>query len=194
MIRINLLGTGKSKKGRRGFFAKPTINFNGPKPWLLAVLLILLYGAGLWWYQRRLEERRQTVQKDIIQADQNIASMSKVKQAFLERQREYDAVKRRFDVIDQLRAAQGKYPADLLDEISTTVNHTEGVWLISMKDDGANVSLEGTALGPNAVANLMTNLRRSGYFKNVELKDTAQEDNPKIQTFGFTMVCEKAKA
>jgi Tfp pilus assembly protein PilN len=50
------------------------------------------------------------------------------------------------------------------------------------------------ALGPDAVATLMTNLRNSGYFKNVELHDTVQEDNPKIQTFSFSLVCEKTKA
>jgi Tfp pilus assembly protein PilN len=38
----------------------------------------------------------------------------------------------------------------------------------------------------------MTNLRQSGFFKNVELKDAAQEDKQTIQTFSFTLVCDKA--
>jgi hypothetical protein len=40
----------------------------------------------------------------------------------------------------------------------------------------------------------MTNLRGSGYFKNVELHDTAQEEGQKLQTFSFSLVCEKTKA
>jgi len=36
-------------------------------------------------------------------------------------------------------------------------------------------------------------LRNSGYYKNVELRDTVQEDNQKSQTFSFSMVCEKTK-
>jgi hypothetical protein len=39
----------------------------------------------------------------------------------------------------------------------------------------------------------MTNLRANGYFKNVELKDTAQEDRQSLATFSFTLVCDKAK-
>jgi Tfp pilus assembly protein PilN len=118
--------------------------------------------------------------------------MVKVKQAYLERQKEYDAFKRRFDIIDQLRQGQVG-PVPLLTNLSETVNKTEGVWLLSMHDDGATVSLDGLALGPNNVANLMTNLRNSGYYKNVELRDTVQEDNQKSQTFSFSMVCEKTK-
>jgi Tfp pilus assembly protein PilN len=63
-----------------------------------------------------------------------------------------------------------------------------------VKDDGPTISLDGVALGPTTVARLMTNLRNSGYFKNVELRDTSQEDNPKLQTFSFSLVCEKTKA
>jgi Tfp pilus assembly protein PilN len=116
-----------------------------------------------------------------------------VKQAYLERQKDYDAFKRRFDIIDQLRAGQ-MGPVPLLANLSETVNKTDGVWLLNMRDEGATVSMDGLALGPNNVANLMTNLRRSGYYKNVELKETQQEDSQKVQTFSFSLVCEKTKA
>ena len=133
------------------------------------------------------------LQNQIADANRQIASMMRVKQAYLERQKDYDAFKRRFDIIDQLRAQQGG-PVTLLNNVSATVNSTDGVWLLTMRDDGASVALDGVALGPDNVAKLMTNLRNSGYFKNVELHDTVQEDNPKIQTFSFSLVCEKAKA
>jgi Tfp pilus assembly protein PilN len=133
------------------------------------------------------------LQSQLAENNKSIAAMTKVKQAYLERQKDYDAFKRRFDIIDQLRASQAG-PVTLLSNISETVDKTDGVWLLNLRDDGPTVALEGVALGPNAVANLMTNLRRSGYFKNVELHDTVQEDNPKVQTFSFSLVCEKTKA
>lgn len=196
MICINLLGTGKAKKGRNAgkLFVLPKLTWAGPHPAMVALFFLIAYGAGFYVVYHNAEQKHEQLQTDIAQANQNIAALSQVKQVYLQRQKEYDAVKRRFDVIDQLRAMQGSYPVALLDEISYAVNHTDGVWLHSLKDDGATVSLDGTALGPSVVANFMTNLRRSGYFKNVELKDTAQEDNPKIQTYSFTLVCEKAKA
>jgi Tfp pilus assembly protein PilN len=141
----------------------------------------------------RLESEHERLQSAIVEADKQIASMRKVKQAYLERQKDYDAFKRRFDVIDQLRAAQAG-PVLLLTSVSDTVNATDGVWLLNLHDEGERVSLDGVALGPDEVANLMTNLRRTGYFKDVELHETVQEDNPKIQLFTFSLVCEKTKA
>jgi type IV pilus assembly protein PilN len=195
MIRINLLGTAKPKKGkgRRRAFAMPQITTEGPSPLIAGLAILVFAGAGIYLYHMQLERTHDNLQNGITEANRAIASMTKVKQAYLERQKDYDTYKRRFDIIDQLRASQAG-PVVMLTSVSDTVNSTDGVWLLSLRDDGASVALDGVALGPDAVANLMTNLRNSGYFKNVELRDTVQEDNPKIQTFSFSMVCEKTKA
>jgi Tfp pilus assembly protein PilN len=195
MIRINLLGTAKPKKGKKGrkLFAMPQLTTDGPSPLIAGLAVLVVAGAGLYFYYIQLQSTHEKLQTSLAEANKSIASMVKVKQAFLEHQRDYDAVKRRFDVIDQLRAGQ-LGPVPLMTSLSDTVNKTDGVWLLNMKDDGASVSLDGVALGPNSVANLMTNLRRSGYFKTVELHETAQEDNQKLQTFSFSLVCEKTKA
>lgn len=195
MIRINLLGTAKPKKGkaRRRLFVMPQLTTDGPSPLITGLAILVVATAGLYLYYLRLQSTHEKLQSSLIEANKTIASLTKVKQAYLERQRDYDAFKRRFDVIDQLRASQ-MGPVPLLSSVSETVNKTDGVWLLNMRDDGSSVSMDGVALGPNQVANLMTNLRHSGYFKNVELHETAQEDNPKLQTFSFSLVCEKTKA
>ena len=195
MIRINLLGTAKPKKGRKGrrFFVMPQLTTDGPSPLITGLALLVVACAGFYFYHMNLETTHEKLQGQLTEANKSIASMIKGKQAYLERQKDYDAFKRRFDVIDQLRAGQ-MGPVLLLTNLSDTVNKTEGVWLLNMHDDGATVSMDGLALGPNNVANLMTNLRRSGYYKNVELRETQQEDNQKIQTFSFSLVCEKTKA
>ena len=48
--------------------------------------------------------------------------------------------------------------------------------------------MQGEAASINAVANFITQLKRSGYFDNVEIK-TATEDDivPSVQTYGFSM-------
>jgi len=49
-----------------------------------------------------------------------------------------------------------------------------------------------TTLSTNAVANLMTNLMKTGYFKSVEIKETYQDEGEKkLQAFNFTLTCEK---
>jgi type IV pilus assembly protein PilN len=196
MIRINLLGTAKPKKGKgRGrLFNLPKLTHDGPSPLFTGLGILVLAGAGFYVYYQKLEHRHEQLQVEITDASREIASLTRVKQAYLARQKEYDAVKRRFDIIDQLRAQQTG-PVPMLNTISDTVNATDGIWLLNLHDDGATVSLDGVALGPDAVADLMTKLRRSGYFKDVELKDTVQQDDVrKLQTFSFSVVCEKAKA
>jgi len=76
--------------------------------------------------------------------------------------------------------------------IGDTVNNTEAVWLSSMKDQGNNsIAIEGMALSTDAVASLITNLQKSGHFRNVEIKETFQDANIKeMQAFQFTLTCE----
>jgi Tfp pilus assembly protein PilN len=79
--------------------------------------------------------------------------------------------------------------------VGSTVNNTEAVWLNTMKDQGASIDIEGLALSQDAVANLITNLQKTGFFKNVEIKETFQDDSVKdMQAFLFTLSCEKAKS
>ena len=57
------------------------------------------------------------------------------------------------------------------------------------------MNLEGMALSTDAVANLITNLQKTGYFKNIEIKETYQDEQIKdMQAFQFTLTCEKGKS
>ena len=112
----------------------------------------------------------------------------------MEKQKQADQYKKRFDVIDQLKSQQAG-PVKLLGMIGDTVNSTDAVWLQSMTDDGATIELQGVALSHVAVANLDGEPEGSGYFKSVEIKEAMQEDLVKdMQAFSFTLICEKPKA
>jgi len=192
MIKINLLGTPSSKHGKGA--TMPVMPTDGTSP-LFAVLVVLVLaglGNGLWYIN--LDHRQKEVQKQIADADATQKRLATVKAAYLEKQKQADLYKRRVDVIDQLRANQ-KGPGDLLASLGDTVNSTEAVWLSKMSDSGGTVSLEGTALSANAVANLITNLKRSGLYKNVEIKETVQDSSVRdYQAFNFTLTCEKDKS
>ena len=196
MIRINLLETSKGK-GKRGG-SGPTMpamemgDMGSPK---LKVLVVLLVAGALnfgYWY--RLDQQTKSIAKQMAAAEQKNRELSDVKARYLERQRQADNYKRRVDVIDSLRAGQAG-PVNLLAMLGETVNGTEAVWLSKMDDTGASVSLEGTALSTDAVANLIANLQKTGFFKTVEIKETFQDDAIKdMQAFQFTLTCEKGKS
>lgn len=193
MIRINLLGTAKAK-GKRG--AAPSVatmevgNVGSPTVKVLVVVLLAVVINLGWWY--RLDKQRRDIAQKMQTAEEQNRALADVKARYLERQREAENYKRRVDVIDQLRASQTG-PVDLLNMIGTTVNGTEAVWLSSMKDQGTSIDIEGMALSTDAVANLISNLQKTGYFKDIEIKETYQDDTVKdMQAFQFTLSCEKS--
>jgi type IV pilus assembly protein PilN len=195
MIRINLLGTPKAKNKRGASSAMPTIEVGDAGSPKMKVLVVLALAAVLnltYWY--RLDKQKQSIATQMSQAEQKNRELADVKSRYLERQRQAQSYKRRVDVIDSLRASQNG-PVNLLAMVGETVNNTEAVWLNNLKDEGASVSIDGMALSPDAVANLISNLQKTGYFKNVEIKETMQDDTVKdMQAFQFTLTCEKAKS
>ena len=195
MIRINLLGLSKSKNKRGAPTSTAVMEVGDPGSPKMKVLVVLVL-AGLlnvgYWY--RLDVVKRDIAAKMQVAEQKNRELADVKARFLERQRQADNYKRRVDVIDQLRASQSG-PVNLLNMIGSTVNGTEAVWLNNMKDLGATVDIEGMALSTDAVANLMTNLQKTGFFKNIEIKETYQDDTFKeMQAFQFTLTCEKGKS
>jgi type IV pilus assembly protein PilN len=193
MIRINLLGTPRAKNKRSSAaLAGPTIEIGdagSPKVKVLVALLLAVGFNGGYWY--RLDRQAQDTASKMKIAEQKNRELSDVKAKYLERQKQADNYKRRVDVIDQLRAAQTG-PVNLLNTIGNTVNGTEAVWLSTMKDQGASIDIQGMALSTDAVANLIQNLQATHYFKNIEIKETYQDEQVKdMQAFQFTLTCEK---
>jgi len=195
MIRINLLGAPKPKRGKRGVGAVPvSIPSEGPSMMLVGLVVLLIFGGLNYAYYWKIGKDHAKLQEQLKQADAQIATLSQVKTAYLEKQKQHDALKHRFDVIDQLRNNQAG-PVTLLSTISNTVSNTEAVWLNTMRDEGNNVTLEGIALNNVSLATLMENLRKTDYFQSVQMKETFQDDSIKdIQSFSFILVCEKKKA
>ena len=195
MIRINLLGSPKPKGKKGPAFNMPSFevgNLGGPMIQVAAVLLIAgALNAG-YWYQ--LDREKKSIEVRALVAEQKNRELAAVKVRYLERQRQADAYKHRVDVIDQLRSNQSG-PVSLLAMIGDTVNSTEAVWLNSMQDQGASVAIDGTALSSDAVANLISNLQKTGFFRNIEIKESYQDEAVKdMQAFQFTLTCEKAKS
>jgi len=195
MIRINLLGVPKPKGKKGPAVNMPSFelgNLGGPVLQVAVVLLITgLVNAGYWY---KLHREQIAIAALMQRAEQKNNELAEIKTKYLARQKQADAYKRRVDVIDQLRQNQTG-PVSLLAMIGDTVNGTEAVWLNSMQDQGANVAIDGTALSSDAVANLISNLQKTGFFRNIEIKESFQDDNIKdMQAFQFTLTCEKAKS
>jgi Tfp pilus assembly protein PilN len=191
MIKINLLETSKGKRSGGGP-SMPTMemgDMGSPKLKVLAVLVVAgLFNLGYWY---RLDSSAKAIENRMKVAEASNRQLADVKTKFLDRKNQADAYKRRVDVIDGLRSNQTG-PVNLMAMMGETVNNTEAVWLSKMDDSGTSVNLEGTALSTDAVANLIANLQKTGYFRNVEIKETWQDDQIKdMQAFQFILSCDK---
>ena len=197
MIRINLLGAPKPKNKRGSAAASAAAVMEvgeAGSPFMkvaLVVVVVAAVNAGFWY---KLDQQSKTIAKNMAQAEQRNRQLADVKARYLERQRQAEAYQRRVDVINQLRAGQAG-PVQLLNMLGETINGTEAVWLNNMKDQGSSVDIEGMALSTDAVANLIANLQKTGFFRNIEIKETYQDDQVKdMQAFQFTLTCEKGKS
>jgi len=193
MIKINLLETAKGKNKRGGGGpAMPTMelgDLGSPKLKVLVVVVVAaLANLGVWYH---LNQQGTAIAKRMSVAEQKNRELSDVKAKFMDRQTQANAYKRRVDVIDGLRNNQTT-PVNLMAMMGETVNNTEAVWLNKLDDTGTQVNLEGTALSTDAVANLIANLQKTGFFKSVEIKETWQDEQIKdMQAFQFVLACDR---
>jgi type IV pilus assembly protein PilN len=194
MIRINLLGLPRQKKGKRGAVAavaEPGMPGEGPSA-LMFIVAGLIIGAGVLFYlYHDANSKAEQLAKETEIANRDGARLTTVKAKYEQEKAEADAFGKRVKVIDQLRADQSG-PVKLLSTIGDSVNNTDAVWLSQMTDKGTSLDIDGTALSTIAVANLITTLKHTDYFKTVEIKSAAQDPQSKEMTaFQFTLVCEK---
>jgi Tfp pilus assembly protein PilN len=195
MIRINLLGVPKktSRGGRRAStVASVGGGGEGSSTVVLGLIfigaLVVLIGLAQVWVGREHDRLEKDLQKAILD-NQRLAD---VKAKYEASKRKADLYERRVRVIDELKAAQSG-PVNLLNLVADTINSTDAVWLETMTNDGKTLNFTGMALSPNSVADLMANLRKTGAFKTVEIKETAQDSGVKeVQAFKFELVCEMA--
>ena len=190
MIRINLLGQAPRRpKVRRRIQAVPleaTIQLL-----MLVGAVVLGFGALAWQYTLLRSSIEQTEKRiTVLRAEKQ--RMDQLKQEIAAYEQQQAILQQRIAVIEELQRNRvgGQ---ELLQAMANTVNRTETLWLTSLTRQGNALTIEGTAGSVNAVANFITQLKRSGYFGKVEIKEAKQnEKNPAITTFNFSLTAEFA--
>jgi type IV pilus assembly protein PilN len=101
-------------------------------------------------------------------------------------------LQQRISVIEELQRNRTG-GQQLLDAIANTVGRTDTLWLTSVDRKGDSLSLNGSAGSIDAVANYITQLKRSGYFQQVEIKESHQDaSNKAVQIFLFSLTAQFA--
>jgi Tfp pilus assembly protein PilN len=185
MIRINLLGQARPKAARRAVPLEATLQI------LMLVLALILGGGFLYMDYWGTSKKIDVVQKHIDQLKIEKARLEQIKLQVDAFEKQKELLQQRINVIEALQRNRSG-GQELLDAVANTVSCTETVWLNSLARKGNQLTLTGTAGSINAVAEYITQLRRSGYFQTVEIKETHQNDNPDVQLFEFTVTADFA--
>jgi type IV pilus assembly protein PilN len=184
MIKINLLGQARPKTAGRAVPLESTISvlmLIGA----LALALIILFVQ----YTRMGQELDKTHQQiRALQAEK--ARLQQVAMEVEQYQREMTVLQQHIDVIEGLQKNRTG-GQELLSMVANTVARTDALWLTSLSRKGNSLNIEGSAASINAVANFITQLKRSGYFGKVEIKEAKENDsNPAVALFTFSMTAE----
>jgi Tfp pilus assembly protein PilN len=109
--------------------------------------------------------------------------------AVIKQDQVYELVKKKLEnrvrIVESLAKNQVS-PILALDQLAGAIQKTRYVWLSSLEQKDALLSMNGTGTSLNAIADFYTNLNATGYFKNVDL-GTATEN---AGNYTFSLKCE----
>jgi type IV pilus assembly protein PilN len=181
MIRINLLGQNRPKA------AKSSVPLEATMQIIFAVVAIAvaLSVLGITYYQQKRDLDQTNDKIAALRAER--ANLQQIKQEVDRFEAQKTVLQQRIDVIEALQRNRTG-GQELLQMVATTVVHVDNVWLTSLNRTGNSIDIQGEAASINSVANFITQLKRSGYFDNVEIKTAAEDDIvPSVETYNFSM-------
>ncbi len=163
MIKVNLRGLKQTKSAPK--FVSPK-NYT---PVLLLAVALGFAGYGYWWYSS-LTNQVADLDNQIKQAqDQKAALDNVIKQDQIYEARK-KALENRVKVIEGLQRNQVS-PVLALDQLSEAVQRTQFVWLSTLDQNNAILTMNGVGTSLNAIADFYTNLTATGYFKNIDVSN-----------------------
>jgi type IV pilus assembly protein PilN len=184
MIRINLLGRTRPKAQRTTVPLEATLQYV-----LLVIALVVSLGA-LYGHYLLLDRENTKIAAHIQKQTGEKARLEQLKQQVDNFEKQRAVLQQRIGVIEGLQRNRTG-GQELLEAIANTVSRTDTLWLTSVDRKGDALTINGSAGSINAVANYITQLKRSGYFQTVEIKESHQDDtNKAVEIFVFSLTAQ----
>jgi Tfp pilus assembly protein PilN len=186
MIRINLLGRSRPKAVRQAVPLEATLQ-------LVFLIVALVFSFGLLYiHYWQMDKEDKQVLAHIQKQRGEKARLEQLKQQVDNFEKQKAVLQQKISVIEELQRNRTG-GQQLLDAIANTVGRTDTVWLTSVDRKADVLSINGSAGSIDAVANYITQLKRSGYFQQVEIKESHQDTtNKAVQLFIFTLTAQFA--
>jgi len=186
MIRINLLGQARPKAAKQAVPLEATVQIL----FLTVAVALAAVILGVTYFQQKRE--LDNTNKKILALRVEKQSLQQIKTDVDRFQSEKAVLQQRIDVIETLQKNRSG-AQQLLQMVADTVVRVDSLWLTSLTRQGSSLTIQGQAGSIDAIANFLTEMKRSGYFDQIELKDAKESDLvPSVQTFEFSMTASVA--
>ncbi len=168
MIRINLLAVERERSKRRATFQL------AEKLTVACSLVLVATGVFLVWWWWTLSRQSGDLDRDIATAQSETSRLQVVISRMQRTEQRRNQLEQRVALIEQLRRSQSA-AVHLVDQVSRTV--PDGLWLLTMQQKGADVTIEGRCLVLNGVSDFVNNVQSCNYFKRPVDVSTDSEKN-----------------
>ncbi len=188
MIKVNLLSPEKKDvstgAGATAVFSDDERESQLSIPAIVgASVLTVLIIVGLYFVQanklddvrKQLEERRARLSElqDVLETLKVLEKTKKV-------------LKNKVDIIQNLNSKK-QIAVRMMDQLSRAL--PEMVWLKNMKFNNSVLTISGSALSNNLVADFINNLKSTNYFLNIKFKDSVRKRKSGVDVFDFRLEC-----
>src|SRR5487761_601546 len=184
MIRINLLGQERPKT------AGPSIPLESSlRVVLFAAAIILAFVVLFVMYHQKSNELA-SVNAHIASLQAERTRLQQVKAEVQQFEQQKAILQQRINVIETLQANRSG-GQQLLQMVANTVGRSDSLWLTTLERTGNTLTVTGEVASINAIANFITQMKRSGYFDKIDMQSAAENDIVKgAQTYGFKMTAD----
>ena len=188
MIRINLLGLKKEikKSGSIG----PSVSLEGAKLTAMALGFVGVALLGLAYHYLSLQNEGTKLTNEMREAEKEKSRLAGVKAEFERFQAAKADLTHRIDIIEALKRGQTG-PVEMLTQLANCVQASKTMWMLAFDSTGEHVVMDGVALNVNIVADFIKNLKAAGFFKNVTIKETVQDETAiELSSFFFKVIAD----
>jgi type IV pilus assembly protein PilN len=169
MIRINLLAAERERTKKKAV----TFGTAGQKMAVGCSLILILAVLFIGWRYWTISRDSNQLDAAISSAQQETTRLHSVIQQVQQFEQRKAQLQQRVVLIEQLRKGQTG-PVHMLDQISRALPPM--LWLTELKQTGDDVQIDGRCTNQTGVAEFISNLEASGYFKrSIDIISTVAE-------------------
>ena len=152
----------------------------------ISILCLVLLCLCLAYFKLNLNQREKRVNTQLAAVQEEIKKLNEVVGEIDRLKKDKAKLQQKLLVIDKLEKGRLS-AAHILDEISEQM--PPKIWLETLEKKGEGLRIVGVALDNETIANFMTVLEKSKYFRRVELEVTEQIDRQGMKLKKFSLSC-----